>query len=111
HQRDTGGAVGEPAEDRLADESGRRPRRDHQTERAEVDPLLREVDRQDGQQPPEAEPHDELGDEQREDRAPAVDPGAESVEHRTPERTGGGPAPEARSCGWARVPAIGTTAA
>ena len=79
HQRDARGAVGQPAEDRFADEARRRPGRDDEAQRREVDALLGEVERQDGQQPAEAEPHDELGDEERQDAAPLVEPEREAV--------------------------------
>ena len=36
--------------------------------------LLLEVERQDREQRAEPEPHDELGDQQRDDRAPAIEP-------------------------------------
>ena len=45
---------------------------------ARSSPCSVEVDRQHGQQAAEADPDDELGDEQRQDRAPAVEPGPES---------------------------------
>ena len=79
HQRHARRPVGEPAEDRLADESGGGPRRDDDAEERQVDALIGEVQRQDGQQRPEAEPHDELGEQQREDPAPAVEPGVQAV--------------------------------
>ena len=59
------GAVGQPAEDRLADETGGRPGGDDEAERGQVDALLGEVQRQDRQQAAEPQPHDELGGEQR----------------------------------------------
>ena len=74
HQRDARRPVGEPAEDRLADEAGRRPGGDDDPEEREVDALLREVQGQDRQQRPEAEPDDELGEQQRDDVAPALGP-------------------------------------
>ena len=67
HQRHPRGPVREPAEDRLADEPGSRPRRDDDAEQRQVDALLGEVDRQDRQQRTEPEPHDELAGEERDD--------------------------------------------
>ena len=61
HQRLARGPVGDPAEDRLGDEAGRRPGGDDQPEGREVDPPRREVERQDRQERAEAEPDDELG--------------------------------------------------
>jgi hypothetical protein len=53
---------------------GRRPGGDDKPERRQVDALLLEVERQDREQRAEPEPHDELGDQQRDDRAPAIEP-------------------------------------
>jgi hypothetical protein len=64
-------AVGQPAEDRLADEAGRRPGGDDHAERGQVDALLGEVQRQHRQQAAEPQPDDELGHEQRQDRRPS----------------------------------------
>ena len=74
HDRHPRGAVGQPAECRFAHETRRRPGGDHQPERRQVDALLLEVERQDREQRAEPEPHDELGSEQRDDRAPAIEP-------------------------------------
>ena len=41
HQRDPRRPVGQPAEDRLADEPSRRPGRDDEAEERQIDPLLR----------------------------------------------------------------------
>ena len=73
HQRDARRPIGQPAEERLADEPGGRPRRDDDAEQREIDALLGEVERQDRQQRPEPEPHDELGEQQRDDVAPALE--------------------------------------
>ena len=78
HHRHAAGAVGDPAEDRFADEPGGRPGRDDEAERGQVDALLREVDRQDREQATEPEPHDEFGHEQRGDGTPLVEPGSET---------------------------------
>ena len=75
HQRHPLGAVRQPAEDRLADEACRRPRGDDDAERREVDALLDEVERQDGQQAAEPQPDDELRDEERRDATPSFEPG------------------------------------
>ena len=72
HQRHAPRPVRDPAEDRLADEPGGGPRGDDQAERREVHALVAEVERHDREQGPEAEPHDELRDEDREDRRPRV---------------------------------------
>ena len=94
HQRHARGPVGKPAEDRLADESGGGPRRDDDAEQRQVDALIGEVQRQDGQQRSEAEPHDELGEQQRQDPAPAVEPGVQTSRGwrtgASTEPTGGG---------------------
>ena len=74
HDRHPRGAVGQPPECRFAHEPRRRPGGDDQPERRQVDALLLEVERQDREQRAEPEPHDELGGEQRDDRAPAIEP-------------------------------------
>ena len=61
------------------DETRRRPGRDDEAEGREVDALLGEVERQDGQQAAEAEPDDELGEEQGRDAAPLVEPEREAA--------------------------------
>ena len=82
HQRDARGPVGQPAEDRFADEPGRRPGRDDEAEEGEVHALFGEVDGQDRQERAEAEPDDELGQEERDDVAPALGPGGETPDGR-----------------------------
>ncbi len=77
HQWDTGGPVRQPAEDGLADQARRRPGRDDEAEKGEIDALLGEIQRQDGQQGPESEPHDELRQKERDDIAPALEPEVE----------------------------------
>ncbi len=102
HQRDSGGPVGEPAEDGLADEPGGRPGGDHQPERGEIDALLGEIERQDRQEAAEAEPHDELGEQERRDAAPARTPGRVGGRERGPSHpprvapASGGPDGDAR---------------
>ena len=82
HQRDACRPVREPAEDRLEDEPGDRPGRDDDAEGREVDPLLVEIERQDRQQTTEAEPDDEFGGEQWQDRGPPIEPGGDAGEGR-----------------------------
>ncbi len=75
HPRDTGGPVRKPAEDGLCDETSDRPRGDDEAERGQVQTLFDEVERQDGDQATEPQPHDELGGQERDDIAPLVEPG------------------------------------
>ena len=71
------GAIREPAEDRLADQSRGRPRGHDDPEGRHVDAVLGEVERQDGQDG--AEPaRSQLRDEERQDRAPPLEPAGES---------------------------------
>ena len=58
----------------------------------EVDALLGEVERQDRQQRPEPEPHDELGEQQRHDVAPPLEPGGDAAERRASRSVNGGEA-------------------
>ena len=86
HQRDPLGAVRQVAEDRLADEASGRPRGDDDAERRQVDPLLDEVERQDGQQATEPQPDDEFGHEERRDATPSFEPGRPSTAEAEAER-------------------------
>ena len=52
HERNARDPVGQPAEDRLADEARRGPRREDDAEHPEVDAVLAEVERHDGQRAP-----------------------------------------------------------
>src|SRR5437773_1900844 len=65
----------QPAEDRLADQARGGPRSDDHPERLELHAMRGEVQRHDREQRPEAEPHDQLRREEREDRLPATGPG------------------------------------
>ena len=81
HQEPLVAAIGEPAEERLAQEARGRPGRDDPAQGRGVDPLLRDVERQDRQERAEAHPEDGLGDQDGEDRErpgkpPADTPGA-----------------------------------
>ena len=75
------GPVRHPPEDRLPHQPGRRPGGHDDAERGQVDAVPGEVDREDRQERTEAEPDGALGDEERQDRAPAVEPGVETVRH------------------------------
>ena len=86
HQRDSLGPVGEPAEDRLADETRGGPCGDDDAKGRKVDPLLREVERQDREQAPEPQPDHELGDEERRDATPSFEPGRPSTAEAGAER-------------------------
>ena len=77
------------------DEPRGRPCRDDQPERREVEALLGEVQRQHREEPAEPEPHDELGHQERQDVAPAVEPGRDPgwrgrVGHRVRGSSGSG---------------------
>ena len=78
HQRATRGAIGQPAEDRLEDEPRRWPGREDDAQRSRVDPLFSDVQRQHGQQGPEADHGHELGHEDGHDRAPVVIPATQA---------------------------------
>jgi hypothetical protein len=75
HERHAPHAVREPTEDRLADEPGRRPCRDHEPEQRQVDAVVLEPDREHREECAEPEPDDQLRAEEREDATPAVKPG------------------------------------
>ena len=79
HERNPSGVIGEPPEDRLADEAGCRPRGDDDAQGPEIDAVLGEVEGHDRQQRAEAEPDDELGDEEREDRRPGRQPRSDAA--------------------------------
>ncbi len=74
------GAIGQPAEDRFADQARGRPRGDDDAQGSQVHALVDEIERQHGEQPAEAQPDDELREEERGDPTPAS----------TPVREGGG---------------------
>ncbi len=90
HERDAGRPVRQPAEERLRDEARGRPRGDDEAERHRVHAVVAHVERQDRDDRTEADPHDRLGGEEREDGPPAgeerTDPAAarRSLGHRAP---------------------------
>jgi hypothetical protein len=77
HQRYPLGSVGQPAEGWLPDQPSRGPGSDHDPEGRKVNALIGEVEREHRQQATEAEPDDELGEQQRSDAAPSRAPGGE----------------------------------